>query len=249
MNTDVAWSRWGDLDPYFGVLSDARYRRSRLNDNLESFFESGERHVADLLDRADHACAPVGRDRALDFGCGVGRLSIPLARRFDTVVGVDISDAMLVEAERNAIAQGRDNISFVQSDDLVSQAPGTYQFVNSYIVFQHIPATRGLVIMANLIGKVAEGGVLSLHVCVANKGGSMARIADLMKRKVAGMAILANICARRPLHEPMMQMNNYDLGKVASLLAEAGFGSMLMEMERHGRFMTVNIITRRQRVP
>ena len=48
---------------------------------------------------------------ALDFGCGVGRLVLPLARRYRTVVGIDISDAYIAEAVRNRDKHGLTNIS------------------------------------------------------------------------------------------------------------------------------------------
>ena len=40
----------------------------------------------------------VSRGRALDFGCGAGRLTRALAARFESVVGVDVADAMLDKA-------------------------------------------------------------------------------------------------------------------------------------------------------
>lgn len=42
-----------------------------------------------------------------DFGCGVGRLTLPFADCFDNVVGVDISPAMLAEGEKIADEIGK----------------------------------------------------------------------------------------------------------------------------------------------
>ena len=44
--------------------------------------------------------------RTLDFGCGVGRVAIPLARRFEHVVGLDVSPGMLTRAAEAAQRQG-----------------------------------------------------------------------------------------------------------------------------------------------
>ena len=38
---------------------------------------------------------PLGKGKALDFGCGVGRLSQALADYFDRVVGADVSPTMI----------------------------------------------------------------------------------------------------------------------------------------------------------
>jgi len=40
--------------------------------------------------------------RALDFGCGLGRLTQPLAERFDEAVGVDIAASMIEGARRQS---------------------------------------------------------------------------------------------------------------------------------------------------
>jgi SAM-dependent methyltransferase len=249
MNTDVAWAKWGDMDPYFGVLSDPRYRRQALEVNLGSFFNSGEQHVEDLLQKADQVFMPVDRERALDFGCGVGRLTIPLAKRFREVVGVDISSSMLVEARRNAIEAGQSNIRFVKSDDNISEAKGKYQFVNSYIVFQHIPVARGMTIMSNLLEKVAENGLISIHVCIGQRGGLLSKFTDFLKKKISIVNIIINMCNRRPANEPIMQMNSYSIFAVVKMITDAGFESILMNMEEHGRFLTTNIIARRRKNP
>ena len=46
MNTDYAWEAWGRRDPYFGVITDPRYRRGEMQEaDKREFFESGHWHV------------------------------------------------------------------------------------------------------------------------------------------------------------------------------------------------------------
>ncbi len=80
--------------------------------------------------------------RALDFGCGVGRLVIPLSKIAESVTGVDVSESMLNEAISNCDNQNVNNANFIKADDNLSMLSGKYDFIHSYIVFQHIPTKR-----------------------------------------------------------------------------------------------------------
>jgi ubiquinone/menaquinone biosynthesis C-methylase UbiE len=55
-------------------------------------------------------------DRALDFGCGIGRISLWLGKRVGHVVAVDMSARMLEKARASATQQGMSNVSFRQYD-------------------------------------------------------------------------------------------------------------------------------------
>lgn len=249
MNTDAAWTKWGDINPYFGVLSDPRYRKEDINNNKESFFDSGEFYIDQQLAKIESTLTPIRRGRALDFGCGVGRLAIPLGRRFDDVVGVDVSLPMLVEAEKNSARVHQENIKFFKSDSTLSEVTGKYDFVNSYIVFQHIPANRGINILRLLVGKVAKGGVASIHVCLSQQGGRLMDAKGLIQNRIPGVSQLANLYRRRPMGEPVMEMNAYDFAAVAKIIADAGFGPLLVETELHGRFLTATIMAVRHEIP
>src|SRR5436190_21944086 len=103
MSTDDEWEDWGLRDPYYGVLTDDKLRRRNLTDEaLDQFFRSGKDDIEHLLHiastRIDPAFTP---QRALNFGCGVGRLLIPLAGIAEEVVGLDVSESMLKEARKN----------------------------------------------------------------------------------------------------------------------------------------------------
>ncbi len=142
--SDRAYDSVGQTEPYFGVISLDRYLSANLDAAaLSEFFASGEAQVAQVLAmiRARFA-ADFKPRRALDFGCGVGRILIPLAREADHAIGVDVSDAMMAEAARNCRERGLANVSFVKSDDRLSRLEGTFDLIHSSIVFQHIVPRR-----------------------------------------------------------------------------------------------------------
>ncbi|TAL79766.1 MAG: class I SAM-dependent methyltransferase, partial [Beijerinckiaceae bacterium] len=118
-DSDIAWEKWGTLDPYFGVVSFPEFHSANFKQNRDRFFEMGRQQIDAVLARITRFYGEAPRNRALDFGCGVGRLALGLARYFDEVVGVDISDAMLAEAKRNCA--GSPNISLIKSDDSLSR--------------------------------------------------------------------------------------------------------------------------------
>jgi SAM-dependent methyltransferase len=90
LSTDRDWEKWGSSDPYFGVLSTNRFRQKHLSEETrEEFFETGEEHVRMILETLRRVFDPeFTPGKILDFGCGVGRLLIPFARRQSYVVGV-----------------------------------------------------------------------------------------------------------------------------------------------------------------
>jgi cyclopropane fatty-acyl-phospholipid synthase-like methyltransferase len=142
-NTDAHWQQWGKFDPYRAALFHEKYRRACLGDNVQEFFQTGEEYIDSLTRKLAMLYPGMRLGTAVDFGCGVGRLSIPLARRFETVIGVDVSPAMLNESRKNCSLFGISNAEFVLSDDSISRVPFGVQLVHSYLVLQHIDFTAG----------------------------------------------------------------------------------------------------------
>src|SRR5271156_1050153 len=114
------WERFGSQDPYFGVLTEERYHTGRLDETArERFFTTGRQVVDKLLGEvAARTGASFEARRALDFGCGVGRLSLALAHRCAHVCGVDISPSMLAEADRNAKQMALTNVDWAETGRL-----------------------------------------------------------------------------------------------------------------------------------
>jgi ubiquinone/menaquinone biosynthesis C-methylase UbiE len=76
---------------------------------------------------------------ALDFGCGVGRLSRRLAKYFNKVIGIDISNSMIELA--TDLNSGLSNCHFKHNpkDNLKIIDSNSIDFVYSHITLQHIP--------------------------------------------------------------------------------------------------------------
>lgn len=121
------------------------------------FFESGRREAQWMLEQV--AGLLPARDLAIEIGCGVGRLLIPMARHFARVIGVDVAPTMLAGARANCEAQGVDNIE----TDLVDSPwdePGRADLVYCWLVLQHEPSLDEIErIVRRAAGALKTGGI------------------------------------------------------------------------------------------
>ncbi len=225
MGTDKDWERWGATDPYFGVLSSDRYHKDRLNDVIKKeFFATGNTHIKRVFrlinENFNQTFQP---NRALDFGCGVGRITLPLAKRTAYALGVDISPSMIAEAADNAKSLGITNVGFVLSDDLLTNVVGKFSLIHSYIVLQHIPWERGRLILQELSLKVEPGGYLAVHLFISCNASNLVRAAVRFRYALPPLHWLRNLIKHRPLFEPAMQLHTYDINTVIEDLKERNF--------------------------
>jgi len=238
--SDRDWERFARSDPYWAVVTDPRFTRGRLNqDGLRSFFEAGARHIDVIFDAIHRFVQPgFAPERALDFGCGVGRLTVPLARRARQVVAVDVSETMLREARANCAARGLANVAFRLSDDRLSAVTEEFNLVHSFIVLQHIPCRRGERLFRALVARLADGGVGVIHVTYSKEppapsrsfGGRLLGWARGCGRGVRALARGLGLHAGRPL----MQMNDYHLNPLFLQLQGAGVRRVHVEYTDHG---------------
>jgi SAM-dependent methyltransferase len=125
------------------------------------FFESGRGTTTWMLDEVGDDLP--GRDHALEIGCGVGRLVIPMTEHFSKVIGVDVAPTMLQKLSANCERFGIDNAEPMLADDSWERG-GEADFVYSWLVFQHI-ADFGLIesTVQRLAGALKAGGVALLQ--------------------------------------------------------------------------------------
>jgi SAM-dependent methyltransferase len=226
---DRSWERHGRTQAYYGVLSSDKFRTENLNDALlAEFMQSGSGHLKELLSFAEGNFGPIARNRALDFGCGVGRVLLPMAELFAHSTGIDVAESMRAEAQRNADRAGLGNIALACNPEGANGTDPNYDFIHSVMVFQHIPVARGEAIISALLKRLASGGVAALHINLRTHQSWWRRFGSILRKRVAPLNILANIINRRPWNEPMMQMNEYRLDRIFEMVVDLGFTRMLV---------------------
>lgn len=108
----------------------------------DEFFASGGINVRDqILADLDEICR--GRDpnqmTMLEIGCGVGRMTMHLAKIFGRVEAVDVSGEMIARARENVADLDNVGLSETSGADLSPFPDDHFDFCFSFIVFQHIP--------------------------------------------------------------------------------------------------------------
>ena len=152
------WESLARHDPLWAVLSDPT-RKGRKWD-LPSFLETGRREISTLFYLLEDLKIAVDGRRALDFGCGVGRVTQALAEHFEQVIGVDISETMVRLAGR--LNRHGDRVRYVlnQTDDLAVFPDPEFSFIYTNIVLQHIPPPPAWKYLAEFWRVLAPGGLL-----------------------------------------------------------------------------------------
>jgi SAM-dependent methyltransferase len=229
-DTDLAWERIARTDPYWGVLSHEEYLGAQLPAAARSrFFATGEEHIAHVFGVLDRHVAPGFAPRsALDYGCGVGRLLVPLSRRCQRVVGVDVSATMLDRAAQHLAEAGRTGVSLVPAGELAAAGPPV-EFLHSALVFQHIARRRGMALLDRLLGLLAPGGCGALQFQL--RGGGPAGVRGLRRLRersqLLNRAVVATL--RRPAREALVLMHPYDGAELLRTLAGHGAAGAYVE--------------------
>jgi SAM-dependent methyltransferase len=251
-NSDVEWEKWGKNDPYFGVITKEKFRSHNLSDeSLKEFFDSGKGHIRNIIDVSkrfiDHDFSP---RKVFDFGCGVGRLLIGFSEIADQVVGLDVSESMLTEALINCNRYSINNVSLIKSDDTLSVLKGNFDFIHSFIVFQHIPVDRGVHIFRNLLDHLEDGGICAIQFIYSHSTlgksfrlpvieHSNGKLFKNLKSQVRRVIKIVNntVSTRKNLNlsigDPEMQMNLYNLDELFQILQSHDITNIHIEFTDH----------------
>jgi ubiquinone/menaquinone biosynthesis C-methylase UbiE len=124
------WEEMAHLDPLWAILVKKEKQFGKWD--REEFFALGRQEIDALMLSIGFKKGDNGK--ALDFGCGVGRLSKALQAYFGHVYGVDISREMIRLAK-----EFTPSCTFVvnQSENLKLFQDDFFDFIYSNIVLQH----------------------------------------------------------------------------------------------------------------
>jgi SAM-dependent methyltransferase len=228
-DTDADWRELGATEPFWGVASLPRFRSENLKaEDVVSFYDSGVGHLADIVGRLRQQTGVAPGGRALDFGCGTGRLSEAMTAHADQVVGYDISPGMLEKARLKGGARYTDVLP-----------EGPFDWINSFIVFQHIPPERGTALFEQLLDRLAPGGHVSLHLTVWREPHLQPTRSRLARLRGAVAR------ARGRIKPGQIMMYDYDLSRLLRILNTHGIEEVNMVSTDHGGHHGVILLGRR----
>jgi ubiquinone/menaquinone biosynthesis C-methylase UbiE len=152
------WNRFGETDPLWAIIS--QHDKSRNRWQIDEFLRTGEADVAGVMENIRSLVINLRLSRALDFGCGVGRLTQALANHFEEVCGVDIAPSMIRLAK--SYNRHGEKCRFYVNDraDLRLFDGATFDFIYSLITLQHMEPQYAKAYLREFLRLLGRQGVL-----------------------------------------------------------------------------------------
>lgn len=156
------WDAFGRHDPMWAILTDPARKGGRWT--ADEFFATGVAEISGVMVDARALGLPAQRRRALDFGCGLGRLTQALAAHADHALGLDVAPSMIDQA-RVFNRHGARVEYRVQAAPPFDAVPDrSVDLVYTGRVLQHIAPEYSRRYISELARVLAPGGFLSFDV-------------------------------------------------------------------------------------
>ncbi|ADV84645.1 class I SAM-dependent methyltransferase [Terriglobus saanensis] len=155
------WDSLAQRDALAAILTDGSKSGGKWD--ITEFMATGDEEIETVLRHLETIGLQPDRDGAvLDFGCGVGRLTQALARRFQSSVGIDISQEMITQA--NALNQYEHCRYVANATPQLPFADESFSFIYSNIVLQHVARSFAANYLREFTRVLAPGAVMVFGV-------------------------------------------------------------------------------------
>jgi SAM-dependent methyltransferase len=150
-------------DPLRAILTEGSTRLGEWD--MAEFFRTGKEEIRVVMDRAEGLGYPKRKETALDFGCGVGRLTRALSAYFDKCYGVDISEKMVRLARELQSGVGKVEFLVNARADLKILDDGSVDMVYTGRVLQHLPGRAAIAAYrAEFVRILKPGGLIVCQI-------------------------------------------------------------------------------------
>lgn len=131
------WEDLAELDTYWMILTWPNKNFNRWN--KKEFFNTGKEEIKNIIKTLESLKYPKKYNSALDFGCGIGRITKYLPRHFKKTYGLDISENMIEKAK--ILNKNIKNCRFILNTkpNLEIFQNNTFDLIYSNLTLQHIP--------------------------------------------------------------------------------------------------------------
>jgi SAM-dependent methyltransferase len=189
----TTWQLLGEQKPHWSVATVDAFQPGRIDGALDDFYATGEANVATLMRTLErNGINPARIQTCMDFGCGVGRLSVALASRFAQVVSVDVSASHLAVAREAFARRGITNASIHHLETIGGLAALPFvDLIYSLIVLQHNPPPVIKEVLQGLLGRLNPGGVAVIQIPTYLPAGYRFDFAEYERRASGDMEMHA----------------------------------------------------------
>ena len=157
------WNDLATVDPLWAILAEPGKKGRRWDDR--AFFATGERFFAERLQPAmTKLSLPRLAGAALDFGCGIGRLTAPICGAFDHCLALDIAPRMVDLARARANRPPNATFALLNLQDVLVLADSSFDFICCYLVLQHHPKPLLERFVDELVRLLRPNGLLVLQL-------------------------------------------------------------------------------------
>jgi ubiquinone/menaquinone biosynthesis C-methylase UbiE len=223
LRTNVEWKRWGKADPLWAVAAKPDKQKDGPKPWTEQeFYALGESDWQDFLYHWRQY--GINTQSCLEIGCGAGRMTRQLARSFDRVHGVDVSEAMISCAR---IAVERKNVEFTVIDGLhLPQQDSSVKAIFSTHVLQHLDSVEvGFSYFREFFRVLEDGGTIMIHLPIYQLPNETGKIAWLLNYLYSAFRQFDGIRSdiKRRLSKKIMRWTPYPIRSSSVFLADLGF--------------------------
>jgi SAM-dependent methyltransferase len=213
------WDEFGRTDPLWAILTAPDKKGNRWS--VDEFLQTGRDEIAALIAYLDERGLRGNHRRALDFGCGAGRLTHALADHFEHVIGVDIAPSMIdVARTLHADIPGVE-FHVNASDSLTSIDAASIDLVYTRLVLQHMSPRYIRSYLTEFVRVLVPGGVLVFQLPGAD--AQPVKVEGSGFKRMLPLPVISMIRAVRQLSEfPRMEIHGLPRHDVERLLADLG---------------------------
>jgi SAM-dependent methyltransferase len=233
------WEELAALDSKWAIVSDPRKRGKGWEE--KEFFETGRNDVKRAIKRIEESGGKLKPGSALDFGCGIGRLSAALSGHFKRVIGVDASSGMIREAKK--LHKSNKRLEFLHNprDDLLIFDNKSLDLVYSEITLQHIPDVELIEsFIKEFVRVLKPKGILYFQLPSRQEYSPMIesalKLRGLVYYGLTGIGVPKGFCFSKLRIAPYMQMSHISMERICKVLN--GDAEILGIYERNSRETT-----------
>ncbi len=209
------WEGLAQADPLWAICTDPGKRNRQWT--REEFFATGRKEIETALGYAARIGIRIDKTLpALDFGCGVGRLTRAMAEYFTECCGVDISRTMISMAQELNHDSPRCHFHLNEDTRLQRLQDNYFGFIYTSLVLQHIAPHSSHQYILELIRVLKPGGVLIFQVPERLRASSLIRL----RTRLAVRSRLQSILGKQK--SCGMEMHCIKEAVIRKLIAQSG---------------------------